>query len=195
MATCDEIIRAAYRRAGAGAGAAITTLDPDDAIVGMERLQGMYLSMLNGGCFGQFCEKYLESGDYEAKEGERVFRVDPTSTITLPASVVDCETGQTRAPREYTVVVVVKPDTYVPELWLYNAMLGKWQNVYALQTTDVAPLSLEYQDELKDILSAFIGSETGMTIDPVAAKKAGLSRLAIASKYGRKRKANKAEYF
>ena len=191
--TCEDIIRSAYRRSGAAA--AETPLDAPDATVGMERLQGMYISFFTGGLFGVLTEYYLSTGDYTAKEYDRIFQADPTSVITVPTTVVDDVTGLTRTPRDGAIIVIVDPVAGVPSMQIYNGMMGQWQEVQGLVIADIAPLAYQFDEQLKDLLGAYICDDTGMEVPKVLALNAKLAKLSLSARFGRKRKVGTPEYF
>lgn len=193
MALCEEIIRSAFRRSGIAAAG--VPLNATRMTVGLEYLQGMYRTFVNGALFGRLTDYYLSSGNYTASEGQRIYKNAPASVITIPPTLTDPNTGATRAPLDAAMIVVVDPATNVPAMWIYNTMLAKWQNVANLVPGDVAPMSMEWDDQLKDLLAVYICDENTLSVTPVLAKKVGLAKIAIASRYGNPRVDGVAEYY
>lgn len=192
MATCQDVIRSAYRRAGIIA--ASVTLNATQAAVGMERLQGMYQGWVSNAMFGRFCDYFLQTGDYTANEYDRIYKNDPTSVVTIPLTLRDKDTGLTRAPIDNSIISVIDPVGHDPLVYIYNAFAARWDNVQDLLLTSVAPLSIAYEDALKDILAVSLSDELGMPITPDLGLRAKLGLLKIASKYSKPRQAAVGEY-
>jgi len=113
MTTCRDVIKSAYRRSGIMAAG--VNLNASQANIGMERLVGLYGSLIEGGMFGRICDKYLDTDTYTAEEGQRVYQSIP-ATVTIPTTVVDTGTGLTRQPLDLAFIIVVDPVSGEPEL-------------------------------------------------------------------------------
>ncbi len=188
MATCDVVIRSAYRRCGAIAAG--VTLDEIAMAVGLERLNDAYLKMLGDGLFGKLTDYYLATGNYTALENQRIFQADNTSTITIPKTLQDPDTGLIRPPLDGTIIVVINGSAappYVPSISLYDVLYG-WQSIKALSLTDYAPLSGRYEDGLKNFLGVLIADDAGLPVPPVLARGATTFRVNFTSKYDQPRK-------
>lgn len=194
MATCADIIKAAYRRAGV-VGSKVP-LSEDQAAIGLEQLQGMYQEMSNG-LFGQVIDYYLSGGNYTASEQQRIYKNTTGSVITIPPTVTDADTGLTRAPLDGAMIVVVDPALVVnkPTIWLYNAAIAKWQSIVDLALTDVAPLSYQFEEPLRNILAAIVADENNLPVTSIIARRAGLGKLAIANRRQQASRVSSAEYF
>lgn len=181
MTTCANIIQSAYRRSQViGARVAINA---DLQTIGLERLRGMYQRMING-LLGQLTDYYLSSGAYTAIEQQRIYKASGASVITIPTTVTDLDTGTTRVPKDGAAIVVVDPTgTDQPKFWVYNAMLGKWQELMTLALTDVAPLTSQFEEALKDMLACLLADENGIPVGKTLSSNAALGKLAIASRY------------
>lgn len=192
MTTCSEIINSAYRRAGV-IGASVV---PDNlqATIGLERLVGLYERMAQS-LLGTVDEYYLASGAYTAVENQRIFKASGTSVITLPVTVVDASTGRTRAPLDGALVLVADPNTTIPVKWIYNAAYAKWQDMATLAAGDVAPLTGQYTEALKDILGVLLCDENYLEPSKMLATNAALGKLAIASRYTTTKSSAKQVFF
>lgn len=192
MATCEAIIRSALRRGGViGKG---VTPDPEQARIGLERLQGMFERMSNG-LLGRVEDYYLDSGNYTAKEGQRIFKNSALGTVTISSTFTDEDTGQTRAPLDGALIVVVNRATSITNFWVYNAMIATWQDIKDLDLTDECPLSGQFEEALKDMLACLICDEIGLPIPPLVASNASLGKLSIATRPQTKPRSAKNKYF
>jgi hypothetical protein len=204
MATCAEVIRSAFRRSGVAAAA--VTLSAANQQIGLERLQGMYIEWVGSGLFGKFCDYYLTSGDYTAKEFQRIFKADDASVVTIPDTVTDACTGLTRAPLDGACIVVVDPNTsetqtepetdagFEAGIHLYDALKG-WSTLNDLEVTDYAPLSGRFEEGIKSLLAVALCDEYGYSIPPKLARDAGMAKLRIVSRNDRPRKPSRVEYY
>lgn len=192
MTTCSDVINSAYRRSGVLGLAVIP--NSEQATVGFELLKGMYERMAQG-LFGSLVDYYLSSGNYTAKENQRIYKVSGASVITIPPTVTDASTGLTRAPMDGAFIGITDPVTNVPALWIYNTGLGKWQELYTLAITDVAPLSAQFEEPLKFMLAVLLCDENSMEPTRMLASNAGLGKLAIASRYSSARKSTVQVYY
>lgn len=191
MSTCQDIIKSACRRGGlVGKG---VILDAELANIGLERLIGIYRTMSNG-LLGQVVDYYLTSGPYTATEQQRIYQADGTSVITIPVSLTDADTGITRAPLDGALIIVVRPGS-VQVIWLYNTIIAAWQDIVTLGLTDVAPMSGEFDEQLKDMLAVLMCNEAGLPVPPETSRGAALGKVAIASRYQTRAKASCNEYF
>lgn len=208
MGTCTDIIQSAYRRAGVLA--ARVPMSADQAQTGLEQLQGMYEEMSNG-LFGQVRDYVLTSGPYTACENQRIYKQDPTSVITLPTIITpqflttdcSCDTsdygfsysGKARPPIDGALVIIVDPTVNVPIIWLYNALMAKWQSVVTLALSDIAPLSYQFEEPLKNMLAVVLADERGMPISPLIARRAATGKLAIGSRRQHASQTTRSLYF
>lgn len=192
MSKCEDIIRAAFFRAGITA--ADTPLTASQSKLGLIALQGMYQEFGNG-LLGQVTDYYLSSGPYTASEGQRIFKASPASVITIPTVVTDKDTGINRAPLDGAIIIVIDPAVAVPAYWLYNMAIGAWQNIVGLALTDVAPMTYKFDEPLKNILAVILADERGQVAPPIVAKRAALGKLAISNRRLTKSITSCAEYF
>lgn len=192
MATCEAVIRSAFRRARLRAAG--VPLDDVSAEVGLERLQGLYQQLANG-LLGRVVDYYLTSGAYTAEENQRIYKASPASVITIPSTITDADTGETRAPLDGAFIVVVDPVAGTSALHLYNAIMGQWQDVDGLALADTAPLSLQFEEAIKDLLAVALLSETGVEPSKGLARNAGMGRLALATRPQTKSKSAVLVYY
>ncbi len=191
MTTCLTVMKTAYRRSGVlGVGVELTSAQRD---VGMDCLQGMFTSMVNGGMFGRLTD-YNAEDDYEAKEGDRVLANG--FVITLPDTVIDDITGLERPPVDGSVIVIVENDTdpFTHEVHIYSANRG-WVIANGLGYADVCPLSDSFEEEIKNLLAEQLAGENGIPLTNVLMKNVAKAKLAIASKYSVPRKAARHTFY
>lgn len=180
MTKCSDIISSAFRRSGIASAA--EPISAIEAAVGLERLKGMYERMSQG-LLGQVYDYYLSTGAYTAQEGQRIFKADGASVVTLPVTIVDDGTGLTRMPYDGSFVIVVDPNTNSPLRYIYNSALGKWQEISQVGAADEAPLSNQFEEALKDMLGVLLNDENGQEPTATLKSNAALGKLAIASRY------------
>lgn len=181
MPTCREIIASGYRMAGSRDAAA--TLSALDGTVGMELLQEIYLEMLSKGLFGRMTDVRITE-DHTAEEQDRIF-VDTADavTVTIPDTIEDEDTGEDRAPRDYSVVTVTDGLSDSRQLYLFDAIYGAWTRIDALGLDDYAPLSGRFPAGMKAHLALKRAAEDGFQISPVIAREAAMMNLALASRF------------
>lgn len=180
MTKCSDIIASAYRRSGIAS--AVEPIGAYEAAVGLERLKGMYERMTNG-LLGQVCDFFLSSGAYTAMEGQRIYKNDPTSVITLPVTVADLPTGKQRMPKDGSFIIIVDPATNSSLRYIYNASIATWQEITGVGASDEAPLSGQFEEALRDILGVLLNDENGQEPTKTLASNAAMGKLSIASRY------------
>lgn len=178
-----DIIQSGFRKSGLiGNGVSIGTREQT---LGLELLGAFFRSSLTG-LFGKLTDVYVTTSPYTAHEGERITKGVPVVAVTFPLTVVDADTGQTRAPKDGAVIVVVDPTTGVPDARMWDAWTGSWQSLIMDTTTSLTaycPMSGRFEQSLSDILSVLILSEGGMPISPARASRAAMARQNIATRY------------
>lgn len=99
----------------------------------------------------------LISANYTAGENERVFNTSGGAvTITLPQTVTDSITGETRAPRNGSVVEIADA---TPERHIYISELGSWQEYSNLAETDPQPFGSEHEQGLRAMLAVRVAAD------------------------------------
>jgi len=191
MTTCRDVIKSAYRRSGIMAAG--VNLNASQANIGMERLVGLYGSLIEGGMFGRICDKYLDTATYTAEEGQRVYQSIP-ATVTIPTTVVDTGTGRTRQPLDLAFIIVVDPVSGEPEYWLFDGMRGQWASIHGLTLTAQAPLTPRFDEAIKDLLAEALLEETGQPTPGELLRRVGRARLSLATRRVGGRKTGKGVY-
>lgn len=191
MPTCQEVIRAAYRRSGILAAG--VNMNASQSAIGLEHLTGLYQNLISGGMFGRAVDYYLDATEYEAKEGQRVFKSQP-ATVTLPVSVRDACTGQMRQPRDGAFITIVDPVAGVPSQNLYDRTIGQWVELSDLTLQDNAPLSGRYEDHLKNLLAVKLLGDVDLPMPLELIRAEGRARLALATRPDNERSTGRGEY-
>lgn len=177
MATClDVITRAMTKGRIRGLGD-----DPsaEESTVGLETLQSFYDELISLGAFGRLTEVIVDSA-YTAGENERIYNTSGSPVvITLPETVDDTENGDTRPPRDRSLVVIAGDPT---EAHLYSAPLGAWQQLTGLTLQSEAPLSERSFDGLASLLAVMLLEEYGKPVTQVLANRAQAFRSLITSR-------------
>lgn len=163
MATCRAVEnRAAKRFTVLAIG---ENLEADEAAEAHSVLVGMYLDAIEKSAKPGLTRVLVTTSTYTAGEDELIAYSGVTSSsITLPATVVDAKTGLTRAPKDRSVVMI--PGA-TPHAFIYDEMYGDWVDCADLAQTDYAPLSNTNMEALSGALAMFLAGEYGRTLDPV----------------------------
>jgi hypothetical protein len=173
MATVLDIIKRALRQLKVlPAGQDPTGNEAADALVA---LQGLYDHLTATDTFGPLTN-VLTSGVYVAGENERV---TGASSVTLPTTIVDATTGETRSPKDRAVVVVAGA---TPVTHLYDADLASWVSIRALTLTSEAPLSSRYSEGLAAMLALFVADEYAAQPSQITADAARRGKRAMTRK-------------
>lgn len=190
MATCLQIITAAYRKARVrGRG---DVLDAEEAADGLITLQSFYDELVSEGAFGRLTDVII-SAAYEAQEQERVFNPANTYTVTKVTAVDDGDAeGGVRKPRDLALIVIVGTTT---ANWIFNSQTGAWVSLSALTDASTAPLSERGADGLACLFSAFIAEENGKVIGPVTGARGMAFRSRLTHRSSAARVPTQAEYF
>lgn len=193
MATVRAIINAALRKVGVvneGQAAA-----PDyDAANGLEVLQAWYDGAMAAGLFGRLTDVVSEV-DYTAKEFERITNTgDADIVVTLPATVADALTGETRVPLDLAPVVVVYPGA-APQNYVYDGIVGDWVLLTALTLDDAAPFSQRGSDGLACLLAVQMADEYGYPVGQVTVGRATRFLTTLNQRNGSQRRNADHEFF
>lgn len=168
MATCNDVIRRALQKARVLAEGEDPTAE--QAADGLTALQSLLDGWVTGGMFGALTDVY-KSAAYTAKEFERV-RKDAAVTITIPDTIEDPQTGETRTPRDRACIQVVYPSAGTKQSYLYDAQVGDWVQIQSLALTDDTPLQGLGVDGLASVLALDVADEYGVDVTPSTAAKA-----------------------
>lgn len=193
MLTCLDIIGGAVIELGArdAAEALSGNLESWEATRSMDVLQSMYRAAVEAGSFGRVSE-YVATANYEAKEQERVFAAG--FTITLPDAVEDCDTGETRKPRDLAMIQVVD-EGEDPQISIYDANAGSWVRIDNLDLNSEAPLASRNRQGFECALARRVAGTFKRPIpESTNGFAAGLSS-ALTNRYSAPRTETQAEYF
>lgn len=105
-----------------------------EAATGLDVLQGIYDGWFANSLFGTFKDVY-KTDAYTAEEFDRV--TNSGGTITIPTTIVDEETGLTRAPRDLAAIVVIASGAATNRV--YSG--GAWRVCSGLTLGSTAPLA------------------------------------------------------
>lgn len=176
MPTCRDIITRALRKAG-HIGRNENPSDADEAM-GMNALQSMFDGWISGGTFGPMHDLYRDAA-YTARAGQRIRTTFP---VTLPDyTQVDssgyCDDygfGHRRdgRPQNRAVIVVVNPSTGERQSNLWDAWVGGWVRIEALQPGDEAPLAALGANGLACCVARAVADETGLKLNDETVREA-----------------------
>lgn len=193
MATCRQVIYSALRKIGAGVDEGNPAAKPYPAQIGLELLQSLYRESVASGLFGRLTDVTV-SADYEAKENERIHNSsDDDIEITLPATIVDAVTGETRVPIN-RAVVQVSGDT--PVTYIYSHLINDWIAIDDLTLNSEAPLSEQGVNGLACWLAVLLADDGfGATPSAETIRVAARFRGAQALRYDAARVPAEVEFF
>lgn len=162
MSTVREIAQRAARRLGVqGSG---ETLDADAADDALACVSGFLLQAVSQ-CAEPGLTRVLISDAYTAGEDELIAADENGPyTITLPVTVTDSRTGETRAPKNFSVVMIAGT---TPQVFIYDEAYGDWQDIGSLALTDYCPLSTLNGEHLSAAVAGYMADEYGREMSPV----------------------------
>lgn len=141
-----------------------TQADADQANDALTALQGLFMHMAETQSFGALRDVLL-TADAEAEENQRL---SGAYNVTLPATISDRCTGQTRKPIDRCIIAiaadVLAVDTVEvtgPQTWLYDASLGAWVALHDLELAGDCPLGSRYFEGLAAMLAMQISDDYG----------------------------------
>jgi hypothetical protein len=194
MATCRKIVTAALRKTGV-VGEGQQAPPAYDAQVALETLQNWYLGAVAQGLFGRLCDVIIDA-DYEAGEFERISNpTGATATVTLPSTVVDDCTGETRVPVDLCPVVQTSAEATEPQISLYDGQLGHWVSLNGLTLDSEAPLSTRGPDGLSSLLATALAEEYGRQASPINMARAARFLATLSQRNVSQRRAVAYEYY
>lgn len=180
MATCDELVRGAFRRAGISLD--LAEVRPREMDRGLQVLQDIYLELVAGGAFGRFNDVAVD-GNYEAEEQDRILvtTVDAV-TVILPETVTP-EDGEERPPLDGSVVMVTDVASTIRETYIYDAAYAAWTLIEGLALSGFAPLSIRYRSGLEAKLAVRLSEENGMAVTPELRRQEAQGALALLHRF------------
>ena len=192
MATCSDLIKGAFRRAGISRD--LDEVRPRELERGMQVLHDVYLELLGAGAFGRLNDVAV-SEDYEAQEQDRVLVTDEDAiTITIGETVVDPIDGL-RPPRDGSVVVITDVATTARLLYIYDAAFASWVDIAALTLTDEAPLTVRYRAGLEARLAVRLSEENGMAVTPELRRQEAMGMSSLLHRFDAPERATQPDYF
>ena len=192
MATCEALIKGAFRRAGISRD--IDEVRPRDMERGLQVLQDVYLGLVGSGAFGRMKDVEVDA-DYTAYEQDRILVTTQDSVeIILPETTDDPDEG-VRPPRDGSVVMVT--DVYSADrvTYIYDASGALWAGIEALTLTDTAPLAIRYRAGLEARLAVRLSEENGMAVTPLLLKQEAQGISALLHRFDAPETQTQATYF
>lgn len=193
MATCVEVITAAARRAGVIDRR--RSIDSSDAGRLLELLEDQYLQWAAAGMFGRLTDVLVED-DYTAEEQERVVVNTASSVVvTMPATVDDDLTGDTRPPKSMAMIMVTSAYSDFQETCVYDAGFGNWVKFENLTLGGYAPLSATNKTAVVAALAVKVCDEYGLPVSTLLTREHGRGMLALTGGYAAERVESGGSYF
>lgn len=187
MSSCQDVINRAARKLNVIPLGA--TLSSDESNNALTILQSVYLELVGWGAFGREND-CMSCGDWTALPQTRIRMNNPAGEVTVP-DIVPASIYWPRwwnpswgegsylfwpiwptgprcvAPRDLSVVTVVDPSCGgVAHTYIYDAYVGRWSPLDALELTDEAPLSRRWFEPLANILAGRLATDYGQEIPP-----------------------------
>lgn len=193
MATCEELIKGAFRRAGITSD--VDEVRPREMTRGLQVLQDIYLELVAGGAFGRFTDITVEES-YTAEEQDRILvTTEDAVTITLPETVTDADTGDVRPPLDGSVVAVTDVASTTRRTYIYDSAYAAWTQIEDLALSSFAPLSVRYRSGLEARLGVRLSEENGMAVTPELRRQEAQGFLALLQRFDAPRVETTANYF
>jgi hypothetical protein len=194
MATCRDIIKAAFKRARISGD--LDEVRPREMDRGLQVLRDVYMGLIGSGAFGRFND-VIVTADYDAKEQDRILvNTEDAVSITYPQTVEDdsAEGGQ-RPPLDGAVIMTT--DVYATDIvaHVYDAAYAAWTPVEGLALDDFAPLSRRYRAGLEARLAVRLADEHGVAITPELRRQEAQGILALVSRYDAPRRDMEATFY
>lgn len=137
-------------------------VDPEaeESADGLTAFKAMIMAWPAFGVGGPLTE-VLITANYTAGEDERVTMSGGTYTVTLPATVVDADTSDNRAPRDGAIVLVAGS---APKVNVYRAQYASWVDLNTITLNDAQPFGPEHDEGLAALLAIRLSPEYGAAI-------------------------------
>lgn len=192
MATCSDLIKGAFRRAGISRD--LDEVRPREMDRGLQVLQDIYLELLGGGAFGRLNDVTV-SADYTALEQDRVLvTTQDAVTITLTATTNDPSDG-VRPPLDGAAIVITDVASTSRETYIYDAAYAAWTDIDALALDTFAPLSIRYRSGLEARLAVRLSEENGFAVTPELRRQEAQGILALLHRFDAPERETQANYF
>ena len=198
MATCSDLIKGAFRRAGISRD--LDEVRPREMDRGMQVLQDIYLGLIGSGAFGRMNDVVV-TADYDAEEQDRILvNTGDDVTVTLPATVDDAyaENG-VRPPRDGTIVIVTDALSTARKTYIYDATsdvaAGMWSAVEDMELSTQAPLAVRYRAGLEARMAVRLSEENGMAVTPELRRQEAQGIGALLHRFDAPERATQPDYF
>lgn len=193
MATCEELIKGAFRRAGVSRD--VDEVRPREMTRGLQVLQDIYLELVAGGAFGRFNDVAVDA-DYTAEEQDRILvTTEDAVSLTLPETVTDADTGIVRPPLDGSAIAVTDVASTSRRTFIYDSADGAWSFIEELALSDYAPLSVRYRSGLEGRLAVRLSEENGIAVTPQLLRQEAQGMLALLHRFDAPRVETQANYF
>lgn len=180
MATCSELVKGAFRRAGISRD--LDEVRPREMDRGLQVLQDVYLELVAGGAFGRFNDVLVDD-DYAAEEQNRILvTTEAAVTVTLPETVDDDLVGD-RPPLDGSVIMVTDVASTTRATYIYDAAYAAWTLIEGLAIGDFAPLSVRYRSGLEAKLAVRLSEENGMAVTAELRRQEAQGTLALLHRF------------
>lgn len=179
--TCQDVINRFARKLNVIPLGA--TLSSDESLNALSVLQSIYMELVGMGAFGREND-CMSCGDWVALPSQRIRMNNTAGEVSIPDSLpsyVQCPdwwqpiwgydawctwpiwpTSQLCVPpRDLSIVTVTDPFVGECHTFLYDAFVGKWTMIDALELTDEAPLSRRWFEPLCNTLSERMAPDYG----------------------------------
>lgn len=150
--TLDGIVKRAYRLAGHyKLDDEPTNVEYDNAL---ETLQGVFYEVVVQ--YARLTDVLIDAA-YTAVENVRIFdSTDDTQVITLPETVEDPISAETRPPKNGAIVEIAGA---THQVYIYNAHYGAWKRLQGLALSDDNPLGPAHDTDVAALLAIRLAPE------------------------------------
>lgn len=178
-----------------------------ESTIALSVLQSIYMELVGWGAFGQEND-CMSCGDWIALPQQRIRMNNTAGEVSIPDDLpamayrpdwwqstwgydawctwpIWATSHLCAAPRDLSIVTVTDPFLNEAHTFLYDAFVGKWTMIDALDLTDEAPLSRRWFEPLANSLSERMAPDYGQKqpqnpiwahLQPVALKYGNISR-------------------
>ncbi|MFZ5667958.1 MAG: hypothetical protein ACOY4K_00540 [Pseudomonadota bacterium] len=194
MATCNEVVKGAFRRAGISRD--LDEVRPREMERGLQVLQDIYLGLVGSGAFGRFNDVDIDD-DYTAEEQDRILvNTESAVTVTLPQTVEDgYATDGVRPPLDGAVVMVTDVYSTARSTYVYDASYAAWTAIESLALASFAPLSVRYRAGLEARLAVRLAEENGVPVTPELRRQEAQGIAALLHRFDAPRRETEATYY
>ena len=193
MATCEEMVKGAFRRAGVSRD--LDEVRPREMGRGLQVLQDLYLELIGGGAFGRFNDVSV-SADYTAAEQDRILVTTTDAVaITIPETITDDNTGDERPPLDGSIIAVTDVASTDRRTYVYDSAYAAWTLIEDLTLAGFAPLSVRYRSGIEAKLAVRLAEENGMMVTPELRRQEAQGTLALLHRFDSPRVETQSNYF